>query len=163
MALAGCYVPVLVSLQQSWNRYRAKQCIDTCARHSCNNHWASSHLGAGLMWLPMSKISRKFFFALLVATTTAKVSLGDCFALPRYISAGDATLSMSCSDKLAKWNLLGVQGSLLSSVMTHPLLMSSATAGHWEAQDSLDAATDAFQRAITGDCRQTRYLLKGPF
>ena len=155
MALAGCYVSVsvLVDLQQSWNRYRAKQSIDTYVRLSCNNHWASSHLRTGLMRLPMSKISRKFFFAILVATKRAKISLGDCFTLLREISAGDATLSMSCSDKLAKWNLLGVQGSLLSSVMTHPLLMSSATAGHWEAQDSLAAATAAFQRATVGDCR----------
>ena len=35
----------------------------------------------------------------------------------------------TCSDKLARWNCLGLQGSLLSSVLKDPLYMSSLTVG----------------------------------
>lgn len=38
---------------------------------------------------------------------------------------GDPTRSLSCSDKLVKWQSLGWEGSILASVMTHSLLMTS--------------------------------------
>ncbi len=38
---------------------------------------------------------------------------------------GDATLSMSCSDKLARWACLGLQGCLLSALLKEPLRLAS--------------------------------------
>lgn len=40
---------------------------------------------------------------------------------------GDPTLSVSCSDKLAKWNILGIQGALIFSLLDEPIYYSSVT------------------------------------
>ncbi|XP_039292130.1 tRNA-specific adenosine deaminase 1-like [Nilaparvata lugens] len=42
---------------------------------------------------------------------------------------GDPTLSVSCSDKIARWVALGVQGALLCSLLDKPIYMSSITVG----------------------------------
>ncbi|KAF5283149.1 hypothetical protein FQA39_LY17407 [Lamprigera yunnana] len=40
---------------------------------------------------------------------------------------GDPTLSLSCSDKLAKWCHVGIQGALLSLIVKNPICLSSFT------------------------------------
>ena len=66
--------------------------------------------------------------------------------------SGDATLSLSCSDKIAKWVLLGVQGALLSNFLSEPLLLSSITVGTGadSSAASLQACQSALERAVQG-------------
>lgn len=51
---------------------------------------------------------------------------------------GDPTSSLSCSDKIAKWLILGLQGSLLSLLIPAPIKLESITIGG-DCPFSLDA------------------------
>ncbi|XP_048253568.1 tRNA-specific adenosine deaminase 1-like [Haliotis rufescens] len=42
---------------------------------------------------------------------------------------GERTISMSCSDKMARWNILGVQGALLSLFLVEPIYLSTVVLG----------------------------------
>lgn len=42
---------------------------------------------------------------------------------------GNPTLSMSCSDKIAKWNICGLQGALLSHLLYKPIYISTVVIG----------------------------------
>lgn len=55
---------------------------------------------------------------------------------------GVRTLSMSCSDKLARWNVLGLQGALLHSVLSAPIYLKSI------ALCGAQCEVDALERAI---------------
>ena len=59
--------------------------------------------------------------------------------------AGDATLSVSCSDKLARWALLGCQGALLGELLCAPLHLAGL------AVCAPAGAACALRRAVEGE------------
>ena len=65
---------------------------------------------------------------------------------------GDPTLSMSCSDKILKWNVLGCQGALLSYFLPAPIYLSSVIIGKcpFSAVAVERALYGRVKRAVTG-------------
>eukprot|EP00057_Strongylocentrotus_purpuratus_P013252 XP_011667726.1 PREDICTED: tRNA-specific adenosine deaminase 1-like isoform X2 [Strongylocentrotus purpuratus] len=68
---------------------------------------------------------------------------------------GDRTLSMSCSDKMAKWNVVGLQGALLSHLISEPVYLSSVTIGQCPFN------SQAMHRAIIGRVQPVSNLPPG--
>lgn len=71
---------------------------------------------------------------------------------------GDPSLSQSCSDKVMRWNALGVQGALLAARLAEPLYLHSVTVGQLFHREAL-------QRALVGrlDTVQLGPQLSPPF
>ena len=82
---------------------------------------------------------------------------------------GEATLSMSCSDKLARWCMLGLQGCLLSGLLEAPLALSTLAVSLCEEGAACDrvareaAAQRAIERAVSGRTAELRGRLQAPF
>ncbi|KAG8181659.1 hypothetical protein JTE90_017017 [Oedothorax gibbosus] len=70
---------------------------------------------------------------------------------------GDPTWSMSCSDKIAMWNVVGMQGALLADLMSEPVYMASLVIGKCPFNN------DAAQRAIIDRLSSISSLPEGYF
>ncbi|XP_059009312.1 tRNA-specific adenosine deaminase 1 isoform X1 [Mustela lutreola] len=68
---------------------------------------------------------------------------------------GDRTCSLSCSDKLARWNVLGCQGALLMHLLEEPVYLSAVVIGR------CPYSQEAMHRALTGRCQNISALPKG--
>ncbi|KAI8887402.1 hypothetical protein K501DRAFT_330629 [Backusella circina FSU 941] len=71
----------------------------------------------------------------------------------------EPTLSMSCSDKLARWNVLGLQSALLANVFD-PIYLESITIGDMFDQEALERAL--YQRVETIKDLPSPYSLHQP-
>ncbi|XP_050950864.1 double-stranded RNA-specific editase 1a isoform X3 [Labeo rohita] len=72
---------------------------------------------------------------------------------------GERLLTMSCSDKIARWNVIGVQGSLLS-YFTEPIYFSSLILGSLYHADHLSRAM--YQRIAEMDDLPKSFALNRP-
>ena len=78
----------------------------------------------------------------------AEASSGGAVCLPGLVRTkpgrGERTCCMSCSDKLARWQEIGIQGALLSLLMPAPIRLASIVVGQ-------PSSIDALRRAV-GRC-----------
>ncbi|XP_036606795.1 tRNA-specific adenosine deaminase 1 isoform X2 [Trichosurus vulpecula] len=68
---------------------------------------------------------------------------------------GDQTCSMSCSDKLARWNVLGCQGALLMHFLEEPIYLAALVIG------KCPYSPEAMKRAMIDRCRHVSGLPRG--
>ncbi|XP_065360597.1 tRNA-specific adenosine deaminase 1 [Calliphora vicina] len=72
---------------------------------------------------------------------------------------GERTLSMSCSDKLAKWQVMGVQGALLDFLLDSPLYFDSLN--FWGEND-LATLERAMWKRFNNNYKHSKYCLHIP-
>ncbi|XP_037812583.1 tRNA-specific adenosine deaminase 1 [Lucilia sericata] len=73
---------------------------------------------------------------------------------------GERTLSMSCSDKLAKWQVMGVQGTLLDFLILAPIYFD--TLNFWGDNDFVSLERAIWKRFENNDFKSTKYKLHIP-
>lgn len=75
---------------------------------------------------------------------------------------GDTTLSVSCSDKISRWNVIGIQGALLYHFL-HPVYLSSITVGQSSNNFGEVLVEDCLKKALHDRILPLSNELKSPF
>ncbi|XP_023300302.2 tRNA-specific adenosine deaminase 1 [Lucilia cuprina] len=73
---------------------------------------------------------------------------------------GERTLSLSCSDKLAKWQVMGVQGALLDFLLMTPIYFE--TLNFWGDNDFVSLERAIWKRFDNNDFKSNKYKLHIP-
>ncbi len=74
---------------------------------------------------------------------------------------GDPTISMSCSDKIAKWLVVGLQGSLLSNFLLKPIYVKAIVVG--QCQYNYECMRRALiNRSLNVDGLPINYMINQP-
>ncbi|XP_039964840.1 tRNA-specific adenosine deaminase 1 [Bactrocera neohumeralis] len=74
---------------------------------------------------------------------------------------GDRTQSMSCSDKLARWNVFGVQGALLDTLLAQPIYFETLNfVGGAKNEPAIRRAI--YERFIDNEFKSTRFNVHKP-
>lgn len=103
-----------------------------------------------------------------VVYTGAKL-LGECHsdAMEQVLGAvrtkpgrGERTLSMSCSDKIAKWQIMGMQGALLDYLLEAPIYFDTLNFCGKSGLSSLERAV--WKRFKNNDFQHIKYKLHTP-
>ncbi|CAD7703765.1 unnamed protein product [Ostreobium quekettii] len=86
--------------------------------------------------------------------------------LRRKPGRGDRTLSMSCSDKMARWGLVGLQKKGMMGILRAPLTLSSVVVAMPQGAGSaaeMEAGREALARALVGRVQTLAPRLRPPF
>ena len=124
-------------------------CGDACIFKVPQGTGTESRTGA-------KEITKTLAVPLQTSVDSGQQSVGRARRKP---GKGEATLSMSCSDKIAKWLLLGVQGCLLSHLLRDPLCIDTIIIlvdCQEREEETLKVARDATFRALVGRTKTTR-------